>query len=267
MLFNLIMASLVASCTGFSKIPMVSYIHNFDSNLENVKIFEPLETNKENTPCILFFTGGSSLVIPEIYNNFFNNIVQNNISICTPSILFNDFDKLIYHLDNEYSEVILAGHSSGITTALNNNNNKIKKIISLDGVDTSIFRLKKNKKFNCKNIDSALFLNAGKSYKFTYNPPGVAFIPFLSLKKENLDVKTNIKYIELEANNYGHCDILDSKYSNIMHATRISVGFSDRSLSKLDRYHKWLSDVINNFICKKYDNIKKLSDEINYEEN
>lgn len=227
---------------------MVSYIHKFDNILENVKLFEPYHTNKENTPCILFFTGGSSLVIPEIYNNLFSKIVNNNIAICAPSFKYPKIDKLIEHLDNEYSEVILAGHSSGVTTALNNNNKKIKKIISIDGVDTRIFSLQQNNKFNLKNIDSILFLNAGKSYKFTYDPPGVAFIPFLALNEDAFEIDSNCKILKINAEDYGHCDILDRSYSNIMHATRLSVGNSNRTCDNLNKYHSWIGDIFSNFI-------------------
>lgn len=259
MLFNVVFASLITVCVSFSKIPMVSYVHKFSNNLENVKIFEPYHTSKKDTPCILFFTGGSSLIIPEIYNNLFSKITDKNIAICKPSFKYKNIDQLIDHLDNEYSEVILAGHSSGVTTALNTNNKKINKIISLDGVDTRIFSLNQNNKFNLKNIDSILFLNAGKSYEFTYDPPGLAFIPFLALDKKDFDTNSNCKILEITAKNYGHCDVLDSKYSNIMHKVRLSVGTSNRTSDNLNSYHTWIGSIVSNFINKKYD---KLSSKI-----
>lgn len=263
MLFNIVFASLVTACFSFSKIPMVSYIHKFDNNLDNVKIFEPYHTNKENTPCILFFTGGSSLVIPEIYNNLFSKIVSNNIAVCAPPFKYQNLDNLITNLDNEYSEVILAGHSSGVSTALNNNNKKINKLISLDGVDTRIFSLNQNNKFNIKNINSVLFLNAGKSYKYTDDPPGVAFIPFLALEKTAIDIGSHCKILEIEAEKYGHCDILDRSYSNLMHKTRLSVGNSNRSHDNLDNYHTWIGSIISNFINRRYNKIKKLDRKLN----
>ena len=263
MLFRIIFISLATVCYSFSRIPMVTYIHKFDSNLENVKIFEPYHINKENTPCILFFTGGSSLVIPEIYNSLFSKIVNNNIAICTPSFKFRNINNLINHLDNEYSEVILAGHSSGVSTALTNNNKKINKVISLDGVDTRLFSLNQNNRFKIKNINSILFLNAGKSYKFTNDPPGVAFIPFLALDKNSIDIGSHCKILEVEAKNYGHCDVLDRSYSNLMHKTRLSVGNSNRTHENLNNYHTWVGSVLSNFVNRRYNKIKKLVGKIN----
>lgn len=265
MYYNIVLLSILAVVSfSFTKIPMTTYTRNFDNNLDNIKVYEPCFVNKENIPCVLFFTGGSSLMIPDIYNSFFSKVVHNNIAVYCPSFRYKNMNQLINLLNKEYKEVILVGHSSGATTAISYNNKRVKKIIFLDGVDTRIFNNeKRNKKHILKNIKSILFLNAGKSYKFTYDPPGLAFIPFLGLDENAIEKNKRTKIIRVEAEKYGHSDILDRSYSNMMHNSRLSVGNKNRTHEKLDNYHTWLSSVFCSFINKNYNQIKVLNQTIN----
>lgn len=265
MLYSLILVStMLVSSFGFTNIPTVSFTRNFDNKLDDISVIEPFFKTKDNSPCILFFTGGNSLMIPNIYHNFFNKLAHNNIAIYTPSFNYNNIDKLINQLNSEYSEIILAGHSSGCTTALNNNNKCIKKIIMFDPVDTRFFyKNKRDVPHKIKNIESILFVNAGKAYKFTDNPPGFPFIPFFSLKDDALETNKHCKMFRIEANEYGHCDILDKPYSNLMHNFRLAVGFHQRTHDASENYHLWLSDICNNFIKKKYKNLNYLRNYIN----
>ena len=95
---------------------------------------------------------------------------------------------MLKQLSNEFNEVIIVGHSSGGTTAINYAKNpKIKKLILIDPVDTRIFSKKyRNKLHELDNLDSVLFLRAEKSYKITYTPLGLPFIPILGINKEIL---------------------------------------------------------------------------------
>lgn len=263
MLFNLIViSSIVSFSICFTNIPTISYVRNFENKLDDISVTEPFFKTKDESPCILFFTGGNSLMIPNIYHDFFNKLAYNNIAVYTPSFSYNNISQLIEQLNNEYSEVILAGHSSGCTTALNNNNKLVKKILLFDPVDTRFFY---NKKIphTIKNIDSILFVNAGKSYKFTDNPPGIPFIPFFALKDDALETNKHCKIFKIIANEYGHCDILDRPYSNLMHKIRLSVGFHKRNYDATHKYHVWLGDVCKNFIKKKYKNLNYLGNYIN----
>ena len=255
-----ILINFIYYCNSFNKIPLTTYVRSFDNKLDNIKVTEPYFKSKESTKCIIFFTGGSSLIISDIYSNFFNKLAEKNIAIYSPSFRYKKLSKLINILSTEYQEVILAGHSSGCTTALNNNNKKISKYLLLDPVNTRIFS---NKSYKVRNINSILFLNAGKSYKFTNNPPGFPFIPFFALEKNKLNINDHCKIIEIEAKNYGHTDILDKPYSNLMHITRLSVGNNIRTYENLYNYHYWLSDVIYNFLNKKYIKLNYLNKTIN----
>ena len=90
-------------------------------------------------------------------------------------------------LNKKHKEVIIMGHSSGGTTAINYaKNDKIKKLILLDGVDTRFINKEtKNKLHNLQNLNSILYIKANKSYNITYDPYGLPFIPILSINNDN----------------------------------------------------------------------------------
>ena len=62
----------------------------------------------------------------------------------------------------------------------------------------------------------------------------------------------------MSAEDYGHSDILDSLWSDLMHAT-ISKGNENRDQQNLDNYHLWLAGEINNFIIEEEEIVKSLS--------
>ena len=78
----------------------------------------------------------------------------------------------------------------------------------------------------------------------TFDPFGIPFIPFGSLKSKDLILSKKCKIYNIEAKNYGHCDILDYPYSNYMHRSRMAVGNSNRSHVNLNNYHKWAANLI-----------------------
>ena len=222
-----------------------------NKKLQPIDVIEPYYRDnikyKNNVSCILFFTGGSSFITPKIYNNFFTKLSDNNFAVYTPSFNYKNINELINVLNDNYKEVIIAGHSSGATVALNNcYNNKIKKLILLDPVNTRIFNI--NSLFSIPNINSIIYFNAMKSYKITFDPFGLPFIPFLRIKNNNLVLNNNCSIVNINSNNFGHADILDKPYGDFMHFTRIAVGNKNRSLTSINDYHKWISDNIKKLL-------------------
>ena len=242
--------------------PVKTYIRSFDNKeLNDIKVVEPYYISKRNTTAILFLTGGSATMTSDIYSNFLDELAVKKFSTYSLPRGYKNTNILINELFKEYNNVIFMGHSSGGTTAINKckNISEIKTLILLDGVDTSIFSLKSRyKDFNLKYINNLLFLNAGKSYKWTYDPPGIPFIPFLSIKKKLLELKKNCKVIEIQTDDFGHSDILDRPYSNLMHYTRLSVGYKNRSMKNLRDYHIWLASVIDCFYNNKLSKLDNL---------
>jgi hypothetical protein len=141
----------------------------------------------------------------------------------------------------------------------------IKKAIFLDPVDNSdiinnnFFNFL-DKKNNRNYLEDVLILNAEKSYKGSIFPKiSIPFIPAFALNiKKFKDDNPNINLQKLEANEYGHSDVLDSLWSDLMHAT-ISKGSDNRDKDNLDSYHDWLANKIYDFI-----NIENEYDKVEY---
>ena len=239
-------------------------IHKFVLPIQNenvgLNIVERCNSINQNTPCLLFFTGGSGLIPPQIYNNFMDNLATNGFTICTPHSQIKNRKYIINYLNDIYKEVIVVGHSSGGTTAINYaKDNNIKKLILIDPVDTRLFSKQyRNKTHELENLESILFLNAGKSYKITFSPFGLPFIPFLSVKKNILKTKKKCKIYKIEASNFGHADILDLHYSNIMHNSRLCVGNNNRTFINMVNYHEWLTYIFYHFTRENSKKLEKL---------
>lgn len=205
-----------------------------------------------NVPKILFFTGGNSLMPVDIYSDFISKL-KNNYDV---SIIRNTYPndrnslKLIEKLF-EYSgekEIIPMGHSSGCTTLLNycSKLKNVNKCILLDPVNNNL------KKDISIKFDKILQINAEKSYKwkvnegleFFKNPmPKVPFIPAFSMETNKICASSNITNINIKQ--YGHCDILDTAFSNIMHNS-FAEGNDDRD--SLNNYRLLLNELITLFI-------------------
>ena len=203
---------------------------------------KPSFPSKKTNTVVIFFTGGSSFITPLIYSKFIENLNENNIAVYSPCFNFKKKTKLIDHLSKQYTSIIVMGHSSGCSTAINFsvNQKKINKIVLLDPVDTFFFS--KIDKIQLPYIRKILFIIANKSYILSFDPVGLPFIPFLgyrSLKKKIICPKNT--FINCIKYNYGHSDILNSEYSNFMHYSRISVGNKIRTDKNLQNYHKNIS--------------------------
>lgn len=212
-----------------------------------LRIFEPENSISKETNCILFFTGGSNAISPSIYSDFFTSCNEKNIAVYIPCFRYKHIACLIRILHNKYKKVIVVGHSSGCTTLLNQIKNQecIQDVVLMDPVNTNIFQ---KKEFSIPYVKTLLFIHAYKSYKINQDPYGLPFIPFLKITKEQLEGENISRIIDVTATNYGHSDILNPVFSNIMHFTRITVGNKNRTTEQLYGYHEQLSETILYFM-------------------
>ena len=227
-------------------VPVNIFLRTFDKkyNLDDIQVFEPFYMDKKNTSCLVFFTGGSSVISHDIYSNVITDIANKNISVYIPKYKYNKMDELFELLKKEYKEVITIGHSSGASTLINTVSNKknINKIILVDPVDT---RLVFKNKLKMKNVKNVLFLHADKSY----NGNPISFIPsFFRLLPESFIFNKDCNVQVVESKDHGHCDILNPVYSNFMYNSKVCDGLSERDSVLLRNYHNWISKVIYLFI-------------------
>lgn len=269
--------SLIAICSGLNiNIPIKTYKKFIDDKV--VKVFEPQNVIKNKTSCVIFYTGANSLIPGEIYTEFINNLVQKNLSVHVSPNNQELSEDLVYELLDEYQEVIPLSHSSGCINAIKNSNKNrnIKNVIFMDPVDNrellnsfggffnplAIWQKKEEKADKLKYVDNILLLNAKKSYEWKLYPFTVPFIPGFSLKDEEL-FDNDVNKIKIEATEYGHSDILDNLWSDLMHGT-ISKGYEERDEEKLALYRLWLVEVINSFIKNNKIEDEDISDKVKY---
>jgi len=231
-------------------LPVRSYMKKI-SNKE-IKVIEPIKPDRKDTYSVIFLTGGNNFITNDIYNHFLNTLASYKFSIiCVPSN-FDDYEFLLDELNKKYKGIITLQHSSStiLSVKLSKLNKKVKNLIFLDPVDNRIFfeeYRKINNKINLENASNVLFLNAENSYKWSLKPLIIPFIPFLSLKPESFNFNEKCKVTTIKAKNFGHTDILDKKWGDFMHNSKICAGNQNRDFNYLNYYHKWLSKIIHYF--------------------
>ena len=194
--------------------------------------------------CIVLFTGGSNIMSPCIYTDFLSHIQSDHKVLKMPFIVYTKpmRDNFIENLDKTYDTITYLAHSSGATTAINQIHPSVDRLILLDPVATPNI----DYNINLDTLDSINIINADLSYRWSYKPPFLPFIPIFKLDTERLNI--NKKLISIETiDNYGHSDLMDKPYRNIMHFTGISRGNPDRTRA-IYNYHNLLFSKINNII-------------------
>ena len=257
-------------------------VNIFKTNINNeiIKTYEPIISNKKNMNALIFYTGANSLIPADIYSNFIQSLNNYNFSV---SVVTNDNDatkEFLHNVKDTYKEIIPLSHSSGYVNIMNsvNKQKNINKGIFLDPVDNSFLVNNKFPFYNNKNnydlnfIENILILRAEKSYKGSIFPKlEIPFIPAFALNSEKLE-KSNPDLIitKISAENYGHSDVLDSLWADLMHGSSISKGNENRDQSNLDSYVDWLAqqiyEFVNNEIIIANNNSEILSLTSDYEE-
>jgi hypothetical protein len=238
-------------------IPVNVYKSNYNSQI--IKVYEPKNLEKKNMNALIFYTGANSLIPGDIYSNFIRTLNNYNFSV---SVVTNNNDatsEFLYDVRDDYKEIIPLTHSSGFVNAFKtiNKQKNIKKAIFLDPVDNSIlfdnnifnFFNKDENSFN--HLESLLVLNAEKSYEGSIFPKfQIPYIPAFALNIKNLKKNNpDLEVEKLDAKNYGHSDVLDTLWSDLMHVT-LSKGNDNRDQEVLNEYLNWLAEEITNFIYK-----------------
>ena len=249
-LFTLV-STLFAICNAYS-IPTSGSVRKVTDKY--FKIYEPPITEERffsaNQQQCLFYTGGGSEIPCEIYSSFLTKLSEKNLTVNVVNKELKKSHILLQSITHNKPTTVIA-HSSGAIEALDACNylDNIKKVILLDPVDSRFF-------FNNGEhekiieprypVNDILFLNARKSYKWKWLPPKVPFIPFFGLHSNQVKFENKQCIIAKE---FGHSDILDYPWGNIMHQT-FSEGLNNRDEAKIEDYHEWLTTIISEYIKK-----------------
>lgn len=235
----------------------LNQVYKYNYKDTNIKLYS--SQNNKNTKNIVFYSGGNSVIPPEIYNNFLKTLGTSNYNIYCALNNKEKNEELLDDLEDSENETILMAHSSGCINAIEeaNNNKFIKKLILLDPVNNKdlfkinlpLFSNNKKNKLQLKYINEILLLTAEKSYEWSFFPEfNMPFIPAFAFKESDIkNLNSNLNLNVVKAPEYGHSDILDSMYSDFMHKT-ISKGSENRSEESMFTYFNWLKDQIDEFI-------------------
>jgi len=233
----------------------------------NRKIGKSPSCSDTGTQCLLFFTGGSNLFQSNIYGEFIEVLESRDIDVY--DVPFNyelsqkDIDDLYSgcycDCDYGYQGVNIMGHSSGCTTMMNQcvGLRGINHVFLLDPVNTNFFEDDwKIKIINDDNNDndgimSLSFIRAMKSYKITFDPFGLPFIPVFELMAKDLylyvdnKISISVNVVKnLDFEDFGHSDILNQHLSDFMHNIRLSVGNRNRGVEVRQKYFKTILSFI-----------------------
>lgn len=187
-------------------------------------------------PGLIFFTGGSNSMPKRLYNDFITTL-DNKFDVY--KINYNDdYNSEIREIYNKNNNIMLLGHSSGCVTAINSCNNLISKIILLDPVKTPTFKREKELNY----LKKVLILDAELSYKWSDKFPYIPFIPFFKINNNDLSISDK-KIRRIMIKNYGHTDLIDNPWRDIMHNLKLSTGNSDRSDNSIKKYYDKLCKI------------------------
>ena len=230
---------------------------------EQRNLFELRNVQRKVKEPIIFFTGLNSYISHQYYSNFLKGlamfpvtiyvIVNQQSSDTTDDVDF--FVKKITHMHNNKSINIVA-HSSGSQTAfLYAKNQYVKNLILFDPVTNhEIFKKWSNtfrnvqsvshNKYKYNHVETILIIDMEKSHTITFNPFSLPFIPsILSVSINDLKQFSNTSSIKrLLIKDFGHCDILDDFYGDLMQITRLAVGTNKKE--KRRHYRKIMAQLV-----------------------
>ena len=261
-----------------NRLPIGNHIfsHEILDKINNYNLFNnsfkkynsKIDNNLDNDKKIAIFlpTLTGNVASSGLYENFINIMTKKAFDIYIPN---NDIQSIFDDINNTELDITLIAHSVSAMSGINISNNidRIKTLILIDPLDINnkdnsplqsidydindindINTISKNTKEDQQicidNLEKILFINTERSNDWSIFP-FIFPIGMLSLKPERLSIGENITQEFLKADDFGHFDILDDKWSNIIHNT-ISRGCKDRDSMQLELFRAWIANKINN---------------------
>ena len=252
-----------------NKLPLGNHIigreifQQFNSNLSENK-FKKYESKVEGSKKTAIFlpalTGNSAT--SGLYENFLNIMTKKSFDVYVPD---NDLQPILDDINNTECDITLIAHSSSAMSAISMTNaiESVKTLVLIDPLDvnnkdtrpprtvdydvTDINGLSKpvkdNKEIQLDNLDKLLVINTKKSNDWSV-VPFIFPVGILALKPNRLVLDENVTQEVVKADDFGHFDILDDRWSNMIHNT-LSRGCEDRDPAQLEIFRAWVSNKIN----------------------
>lgn len=252
-----------------NKLPIGNHVvgreifQQFKNNLPENK-FKKYESNVEGSKKTAIFlpalTGNSAT--SGLYDNFLNIMTKKSFDVYVPD---NDLQPILDDINNTECDITLIAHSSSAMSAISMTNaiDSIKTLVLIDPLDVNnkdvrpsrtvdynvsdINRVSKpvkdNKEIEVENLDKLLVINTKKSNDWSV-VPFIFPVGMLALKPNRLVLDENVTQEVVKADDFGHFDILDDRWSNMIHST-LSRGCEDRDPAQLELFRAWVGNKIN----------------------
>jgi len=239
------------------------FYKQFDSRLSDngfKKYDSKVEGSKKTAIFLPALTGNSATA--GLYDSFLNIMTKKSFDVYVPDT---DLEPILDDINNTECDITLIAHSSSALTAISMSNivDSIKTLVLIDPLDVntkadkqgrtvdydvddinSLSKQKKeDKKVEVTNLDKLLVVNTKKSNDWSVMP-FIFPVGMLALKPDRLVLDENVVQEVIKADDFGHFDILDDKWSNMIHNT-LSRGCDDRDPAQLELFRAWVGNKIN----------------------
>ena len=239
------------------------FYKQFDTRLSDngfKKYDSKVEGSKKTAIFLPALTGNSATA--GLYDSFLNIITKKSFDVYVPD---SDLQPILDDINNTECDITLIAHSSSALTAISMSNmiDSIKTLVLIDPLDVnnknnekgrtvdydvddinSLSKPKKeDKKVEVTNLDKLLVVNTKKSNDWSVMP-FIFPVGMLALKPDRLVFDENVVQEVIKADDFGHFDILDDKWSNMIHNT-LSRGCDDRDPAQLELFRAWVGNKIN----------------------
>ena len=233
-----------------------NYFKKYSSNVDD---------NKKTAIFLPALTGNSATA--GLYEKFLNIMTKKSFDIYVPD---NDLQPILDDINNTECNITMIAHSSSAISAISMTNaiESIKTLILIDPLDVNNKDTRperivdynisdineisksgdkdKDKQIILENLDNFLVINTQKSNDWSI-VPFIFPVGVLALKPNKITISKNISQEVVKADEFGHFDILDDKWSNMIHNT-LSRGCNDRDPVQLEIFRAWLANKINSVI-------------------
>lgn len=203
-----------------------------------------------------------------LYDNFLNIMTRKNFDVYIPD---GELQPILDDINDTRCEITLISHSASALTAISMSNavESIRSLVLIDPLDKSknfktddvksrtvdydiedINKMtskpkRSNKSIEITGLERLLVFKTKKSD--TWNMlPFVIPIGMFALNSDRLSIDKTICQETMVADEFGHFDILDDRWSNMMHQT-VSKGVNDRDPIQLEMFRAWVANKIDDF--------------------
>lgn len=248
-MFKIVISLLsIAGSTGMVVNPLRIKSLNWMTNQFNSpnaeRIIDPVNDEPTNKSVIFFPASTVNRLPTEMYNDFLYSLAEKNIKIYVPKK--NNIENLVNDVDDKNNEITVVAHSTAAVDAIKScqTTDIVDNLILIDPLDTrGVNKNEDESSLLLNTINKLVILNSEKSNDWKLLPV-VLPIGVFALDENSIRLGENIVKETVYSETFGHFDILDNTWANIIHNT-ISKGSEDRNPLKLHKYRQWVVDIIN----------------------